>query len=172
MGRLIKRYPNRKLYDTLGRRYITLAGLSELIRQGEEITVVDHATGDDLTAATLAQVISGQERRRRGGFPGSVLSQLLHTQETASESVRQVFDWLGDVDGEIRRRVEGLIDRGEVTPEEGQRWLEKLTTTRKEPPPFPWEEIIGRVLAERGVPTRQEIHQLMARIDEMMARLS
>ena len=47
---LIKRYPNRKLYDTAARRYITLEGVAELLRRDEEVHVVDYATGEDLTA--------------------------------------------------------------------------------------------------------------------------
>ena len=59
--RTIKRYPNRKLYDTEKKRYITLKGIADLIRQGKELRVVDNATGQDLTTVTLSQVIFDQE---------------------------------------------------------------------------------------------------------------
>ena len=52
---VIKRYPNRKLYDTEAKRYITLDGIAELIRQGAEVRVIDHTTDEDLTAVTLTQ---------------------------------------------------------------------------------------------------------------------
>ncbi|MGD8735253.1 MAG: polyhydroxyalkanoate synthesis regulator DNA-binding domain-containing protein, partial [Anaerolineae bacterium] len=52
----IKRYPNRKLYDTEAKQYITLEGIAALIRQGNEVQVIDHATGEDLTALTLTQI--------------------------------------------------------------------------------------------------------------------
>jgi polyhydroxyalkanoate synthesis repressor PhaR len=54
---LIKRYANRKLYDTQAGQYVTLEELAEFIRRGEDITVRDHATGRDLTSLTLMQVL-------------------------------------------------------------------------------------------------------------------
>lgn len=61
--RVIKRYSNRKLYDTHDSRYVTLEQLAELVRQGEEIRVMDKATEKDLTSATLAQIIFEEEKR-------------------------------------------------------------------------------------------------------------
>lgn len=61
--KIIKRYGNRKLYSTDERRYVALARLADIIRGGEEIQVVSHVTGADLTAQTLAQVIYEEEKR-------------------------------------------------------------------------------------------------------------
>jgi len=67
MAYVIKRYSNRKLYDTQESRYVTLEELEELIRAGREISVVDVSTGEDLTSVTLAQIILENERSRRAG---------------------------------------------------------------------------------------------------------
>jgi polyhydroxyalkanoate synthesis repressor PhaR len=81
--RVIKRYLNRKLYDTQDSRYVTLEQLAHLVRQGEEIRVVDKSTDKDLTSATLAQIIFEEEKRSpklpieglkqiiRGGLPAA-----------------------------------------------------------------------------------------------------
>jgi polyhydroxyalkanoate synthesis repressor PhaR len=61
--RLIRRYSNRKLYDTGESRYITLERLADFVRAGEDIRVVDNATEQDVTAAKLAQVIFEEEKR-------------------------------------------------------------------------------------------------------------
>ncbi len=61
--RTIRRYSNRKLYDTADSHYVTLQGLAALIRQGEEVQVVVHSTGADITASTMAQVIFEEEKR-------------------------------------------------------------------------------------------------------------
>ena len=61
--RTIRRYTNRKLYDTRDSRYITLEQLADLVRAGEDLRVVDSATQQDLTAAKLAQVIFEEEKR-------------------------------------------------------------------------------------------------------------
>ena len=74
---LIKRYLNRKLYDTQARRYITLERIANLIRQGTDIQVIDHDSGEDLTAITLAQVIAEQEKKQSGSVPSSVLADLI-----------------------------------------------------------------------------------------------
>ncbi len=60
---LIKKYANRKLYDTQTSRYITLEGIAELVRDGHEIHVVDRDTGQDLTQVTLSQLVLSAEKR-------------------------------------------------------------------------------------------------------------
>lgn len=62
--RIIKRYANRKLYDTRHSRYITLEQISEMIRNGEDIQILDNKTKEDLTSITLAQIIFEQEKKR------------------------------------------------------------------------------------------------------------
>jgi polyhydroxyalkanoate synthesis repressor PhaR len=77
MPRLIKRYENRKLYDTVAKRYISLEEIAQLVRAGEEITVTDNATGSDLTAETLAKVILEEQASRRRPLPPQFLHDLL-----------------------------------------------------------------------------------------------
>lgn len=74
---VIKRYPNRKLYDTQGKKYITLDRIAELIRDGQDVEVIDHATGEDITALTLSQVILEQEKRQSGFLPYALLTSLI-----------------------------------------------------------------------------------------------
>jgi polyhydroxyalkanoate synthesis repressor PhaR len=74
---VIKRYPNRKLYDTAARRYISLDGIADLIRDGAEVQVVEHDTGDDLTALILMQIIVEQEKRQSGFLPRPVFASLV-----------------------------------------------------------------------------------------------
>src|SRR5256886_16041721 len=77
MAYVIKRYSNRKLYDTQESRYVTLEEIEEMIRAGKEISVVDAASGEDLTAVTLTQIILENERNHRGGLPIGFLHQLI-----------------------------------------------------------------------------------------------
>src|SRR5437588_12356237 len=60
---LIKKYANRKLYDTRASRYITLDGIAQLVRDGHEIKVVDRDNGNDLTHVTLSQIVLSEEKR-------------------------------------------------------------------------------------------------------------
>lgn len=67
--RIIKRYPNRKLYDSRDKRFVKLGDIATLIRQEEEIQVVDNVTGRDITVSVLEQIIFQQESRRWRGAP-------------------------------------------------------------------------------------------------------
>ena len=64
--RVIKRYANRKLYDTRDSRYVTLQQIAEHVRAGEEVTIIDNTTKEDLTNVTLAQIVYEEERRSEG----------------------------------------------------------------------------------------------------------
>ena len=68
-ARLIKRYANRKLYDTHDKRYVTLEQIAQLVRDGEDIKVIDNESTKDLTSVTLSQILVEQERKREGGLP-------------------------------------------------------------------------------------------------------
>ncbi len=74
---LIKRYLNRKLYNTHTRGYIRLENIAELIRQGYDIQVIDHASGEDLTAVILSLIILEQEKKQAGSTPREVLAGLV-----------------------------------------------------------------------------------------------
>ena len=86
---IIKRYPNRKLYDTEAKKYITLDGISDLIRDGQEIQVLDHASGEDLTAVILTQIIFEQEKKNSGFLPRSVLRGLVQAGGDTIGSLRR-----------------------------------------------------------------------------------
>ena len=78
---MIKRYQNRKLYDTAAKRYITLDGIAQLIRQGNDVQIIDNVTDEDLTNVTLMQVIMEQEKRKSGFLPLNFLVGLIQAGE-------------------------------------------------------------------------------------------
>ena len=89
MAYVIKRYSNRKLYDTQESRYVTLEEIEEMIRGGKEIQVVDAGSGDDLTSVTLTQIILESERNHRGTLPSAFLHQLIKYGETWQDFVQR-----------------------------------------------------------------------------------
>ena len=91
MAYVIKRYSNRKLYDTQESRYVTLDELEELIRAGKEISVVDVSNGEDLTSVTLAQIILEKERTHRTALPTAFLHQLIKHGEAWQDFVQKSF---------------------------------------------------------------------------------
>jgi len=75
--RIIKRYSNRKLYDTQGSTYVTLLQIAQMIRQGEEVQIIDNATKEDKTDVTLALIISEELRSKPRAVPLSTLKALI-----------------------------------------------------------------------------------------------
>ena len=83
----IKKYGNRRLYDTAGSRYVNLEAIAALIRDGKEVQIVDAKTGQDLTRVTLTQIITEDAKDKPTGLPLELLRQLI----MASDEVRQEF---------------------------------------------------------------------------------
>ncbi len=76
--RIVKRYSNRKLYDTRESRYVTLLQIAEMVRAGEEVQIIDNATKDDLTEVTLAQIIYEEQKQHSRSVPLQTLRDLIH----------------------------------------------------------------------------------------------
>jgi len=84
---IVKKYGNRRLYDTSNSRYINLEEIAALIRNGKEVRVVDAKTGEDLTRVTLTQIIVEDARGEPTGLPLELLRQLI----VASDRVGREF---------------------------------------------------------------------------------
>ena len=77
--RIIKRYANRKLYDTEHSRYVTLDQISEMIRKGDDVKIVDNKTKEDLTTVTLAQIIFEEEKKQRSLLPLGAMRNIIQS---------------------------------------------------------------------------------------------
>lgn len=105
MIRLIKRYESRKLYDTEESRYVSLDEIANWIRQGQEVRVVDNATGGDVTSQTLTQIILDEGRRGTSFLPSELLHDLVRVGE------RAMSNGLEQVQHGVDRLVQASIDR-------------------------------------------------------------
>lgn len=107
--RLIKRYANRKLYDTRDSRYVTLQQIATFVREGEDVTIIDNTTKEDLTNVTLAQIIYEEEKKgaeaNRAVAPVTTLRSLIQQSgERLMSSLRE-----GPVGKLIARREDGEL---------------------------------------------------------------
>lgn len=173
---VIKRYPNRKLYDTEAKRYITLDGIAALIRDGEEVTIIDHKTDEDLTAVTLTQVIFEQEKKQSGFLPKSVLTGLVRTGGDTINTLRRglsvPLDLVKQVDSEIERRVQVLISKGELARDEGIRLRSKLLAfSSQQAEEIDDDEELDLLLDQQDIPTRDEIDHLNQQIKALTLQL-
>ena len=121
--KIVKRYANRKLYDTERSCYVTLDDISTMIKSGEEVQVIDNKTGDDLTSVTLAQIIFETEKKAHfmplnllrgliqqsgeniGGFAReqveTVQSRAQDIRDTASDTVTRITSQFGETVGRV-----------------------------------------------------------------------
>jgi polyhydroxyalkanoate synthesis repressor PhaR len=92
MPRLVKRYSNRKLYDTSESRYVTLDEISRWVKAGEEVKIVENESGEDLTAVTFAQIILEEERKKTGYLSLPLLRNLIQHGEAALQGIAATVD--------------------------------------------------------------------------------
>ena len=105
MARLIKRYENRKLYDTEASSYVSLADVAELVRQGETVEVVDNTNGSDLTAQVLTQIILEEGKRGQSTISTETLHDLVRRSgEALDAGIEQIRHGMDDL-------VQGSLDR-------------------------------------------------------------
>ena len=109
MSVLIKRYANRKLYNTKTSRYITLKGIAELIQAGEDVRVIDNETGEDITHVALSQILVDHERSNSAASR-TLLSELISRGGDAlygalRRGVGDASEGIGDLQSNLRRII-------------------------------------------------------------------
>jgi polyhydroxyalkanoate synthesis repressor PhaR len=161
---LIKRYANRKLYNTETSRYITLKGIAELIEQGAEVRVVDNETGEDITSVALSQILVDNERAQRA-VPRTLLSDLIQRGGDALYGAlkRSVGDAQDGI-GELQKNVRQAIRHRE---EEASRWRDNARAE--------WDEMVNgaveRVFKALDLPRRSDIEALNENLERVAAAL-
>jgi polyhydroxyalkanoate synthesis repressor PhaR len=105
--RVIKRYANRKLYDTQHSRYVTLDQISEMIRKGDDVQIVDNKTKEDLTSITLAQIIFEEEKKQKSFLPLQAMRNII---QSGGESISQFVT-------QAQKKVTHILKRDEVAGE-------------------------------------------------------
>jgi polyhydroxyalkanoate synthesis repressor PhaR len=107
---VIKKYGNRRMYDTSASRYVNLDDLAGMIRDGREVKVVDAKTGEDLTRLTLTQIISEDVKDKPTGLPLELLRQLIVASDQARQEfmmwyLRSAFDTYQKVQDALQNRL-------------------------------------------------------------------
>ena len=121
--KIIKRYANRKLYDTVQSCYVTLEDIAAMIKNGEEIRILDNKSKEDLTAVTFAQIIF-EEEKKVAKMPLMLLREIIQNSGDAIGEFLQkkLHDPVNQIRGDVEKRVSNLVrnekDDSEVTQEE------------------------------------------------------
>lgn len=173
---LIKRYPNRKLYNTQAKRYITLDDISALILEGHDVEVRDHETGEDLTGVTLSQIIFEREKRDAGYLPSALLANLIRTGGDTLDYMRRSLQAsvgaLRTLEAEIDQRIDALVRRGELAAEDAERLRGEI----KGRVPTPalahlLDQQIETALHRLNIPSRVDLLRLQQQLDQLSAAI-
>ena len=175
----IKRYSNRKLYDTNQSRYVTLDEIATLIEDGEEVRIIDNKTEQDISRQTLAQIILKREKKQRSLTPVNALRELVQKggdsiAEAVRRGVRPIRGFYAQVGGDLERPLKRLVERGLMTEEEGRRMIRRLLDRGERGRAGLEARVDARIAAglERlNIPTAREVEKLGCKIDELIRRI-
>ena len=153
--RVIKKYPNRRLYDTVESRYITLADIRRLVTEGIDFVVIDKKSQDDITRSILLQVIAEQEHVGEPLMSQDFLSQIIRSYGSAMQSfvgtyLEQSLRMLSGQQQQMREQMRGFVggeaydNLATLTQKNIERWramqedvlkaMSGTLTTRANPP--------------------------------------
>jgi len=174
--KVIKRYTNRKLYDTVESRYVTLEEIAEMVKAGAEVKILDNRTKEDLTSVTLAQIIFEEEKKTSKMSLRTLRDLIRHGGEKAQQFVEETQAELRDrVEGlrqVAEQRVQTLIVKGQAT---GDRAKDLVSASQEAVGQFQRrvdERVRAAVESVANLPEmRKEMQQVMARLDELERRL-
>lgn len=122
MAILIKRYANRKLYNTDTSRYITLKGIAGLLDDGEEIRVVDNETGEDITQVALSQILVDNKRAKQDPSDTLLTQILSRGGDALYGAIRKSVDDATDGIGEFQDRFRDLVGQTDSRSGLGFAW--------------------------------------------------
>jgi len=125
---LIKRYGNRRLYNTETSTYVNYQDLTEIIRAGHDIQVIDSKTGEDVTKSILIQVILEEEKNKNSILPAQFLFQLIRSQEESMHDFFQnylsaSFDAYMKTRQEFDRRFKGWLEMSSSAPQIWEKFI-------------------------------------------------
>jgi polyhydroxyalkanoate synthesis repressor PhaR len=158
MDRLIKRYANRKMYDARASRYVTLDGVADLVRAGEDLRIIDNDTGEDLTALIFAQIIFEEEKRKNGLLTLPVLRWII---QRGGATVQEILNQV-DRGREAFVNVRDLAEKGMKQLLQGSESdAAEARRAKRHTPDGSGSRLLDEIL---GAPQKQ-LEQLQHRID-------
>ncbi|MEM1249132.1 MAG: polyhydroxyalkanoate synthesis regulator DNA-binding domain-containing protein [Acidobacteriota bacterium] len=171
--RIIKKYENRRMYDTEESRYVNLEAIAKLIREGAEVQVVDAKTDEDLTGHVLTQIIVDEAKNPGSGVPTSFLRDLIRAGDRAN---RDFLEWYLGTAADVYQRVQDAwTRRGRSSKEQwaqlwdplgAMRWMRRRVVAAQAAGEEDAEEPEGQSAADS-----EELAELRRRLEDLESRL-
>ncbi len=178
---LIKKYANRKMYDTTDKAYISREKLAELIKKGEEVTIFDNQTGEDLTTAIVSQLIGLESKKKEedGVVSSRFMMQLLRKGggTLTDYAKKYVSLWQGALtmaEDEIDKLVNRLVKNKELSLSEGKRLKKEIMGYTNSLKGWISESIdsrVSEVFDAMNVAKNDDIKALAAKVDALAQRV-
>ena len=181
--KVIKRYTNRKLYDTVESRYVTLDEIAQMIKGGAEVKIIDNRSKEDLTSVTLAQIIF-EEEKKRSQMPLGVLREIIrHGGEAVAgfyqaktgnivgkvaQSISEVRSRTDAIKDDLTERVRGVTAafRKDEVMAAGERAMEQVGEIRDKV-----DATVKQALDAIGPAAAAEIDRLQKKIEQLEKKI-
>ena len=163
--KIIKRYANRKLYDTERSCYVTLDEIAEMVRRGDEIRIIDQKSEEDLTSVTLAQIIFEEEKKSRRILPLPALRSII---QSGGEFLHRISQPVQQFREDTQRSMDRFLRPGEVL-DEGRQALREYTQSVQRAIDELQKRLDERV--KDAVDTLTHVPELEDRVGELMERV-
>ncbi len=168
---VIKKYENRRLYDTASSRYVNLEDVTQMVRDGEEVQIIDAKTGEDLTRVVLTQIIVEGAKDKDTGLPTDMLRQIIIASGRAQQQIltsyfRFALDLYLRAHQDLRERINGARTKSLGPLEAVQKFFGGAAATG-----LPWA--LTRNASKSATPeAATELHELRARLDALEQQLT
>jgi len=177
---LIKKYANRKLYDTKDKRYLTMDRLSELIKSGEEVSIVDNETGDDLTSSIVSQLLAREDSDADKAVPSRVLMQMLRKGRGTlfGYGKKYVSLWQSALTmskDEIEKLVNSLVHDKEISESEGKNLKNEILGFANNLKSWIIDNIDQKVsegLKVMNLSSKDQVNELTKRVDALTKKVN
>jgi polyhydroxyalkanoate synthesis repressor PhaR len=176
----IKKYANRKMYDTTDKQYVSMTQVAALIKSGEEIIVTDNQTGDDITSSIVSQLIAREKKGDPQGVSSRVLVQLLRKgSDTLTDYARKYASvWQNAftmAEDELDKFVNLLIKNKELSKSEGRRLKNEIVNYSDSVKDWVADNVdkrINEALGMMNLATRDEVAVLSKKIDALSRQIN
>ncbi len=130
--RIIKRYPNRKLYDTEQSCYVTLDEIASMVKAGVDVRIIDNKTNEDITSVTLAQVLFEEEKKKKSILGLNLLRKLIQdSQDFVQRGLTEAQDQIHQVREETEKQLQKVFTRSDVKLDDMKNLVSEFLSSRQ-----------------------------------------
>ncbi|MBF0200045.1 MAG: hypothetical protein HQK66_01805 [Desulfamplus sp.] len=176
---LVKKYANRKLYDTKDKKYVTMKHISEMIKSGKDVSIIDNETGEDITASIVSTLMGKDGSESEESLSTGVLIQLFRKGSGAlTDYAKKYFSiWQNAftlAEDELDNLLKTLVKNKEISKTEGSRLKQEITGFTKSIRGWISDMVDRRVneaMEMMNLPTKDQFTELQGRISELEAKI-